>query len=375
MQDSLRYLSEYRSQGTVHNYRCIIKSFLVVIYPDYPDKDKDLSKLNLEMLSNCANRYFSDTRNYEEDVKLYFVSLGNCAPLSQRNRLSTIKTMLAENGHELPSTFWKRLNRKIIGHRPLTQDRIPTNSELKQIIMNMPIGGRALFLCLATSGMRIGEALNLNLGDIDLTKTPVKVSIPAKITKGKTARFTFISSEAKDILNEWLKVREDYIKTASMKNYSNGFAKDGDRLFPFVMNVAAIYWSNALRKCKLDQTDSQTKRLILHPHVLRKWFITKGSETNSQATEELVGHEGYLTRAYRRMTEEQLIEFYQRLEPNLNIFSNLEEIKRMKAEESKLQTIMNSLVAENQEFKRKFSETDRLLGEVLQSLEQLRVQA
>jgi integrase len=341
------------------------------MYPDYPDKCK--GSLSAETMSKYADRYFTENRNYEDDVKQYFVALKDCAPLTQRNRLSTIRTMLAENGHELPSTFWKRLSRRIIGNRPLTQDRIPTNAELRQIIMNMPIGGRALFLCLASSGMRIGEAMSLRMENVDLTKTPVKVSIPAKITKRQTARFTYISNEAKDLLNEWLKARDDYIKLASMKNFSNGF-KHGDKIFTFGIQVASIYWSNALRKCKLNQVDPTTERLILHPHSLRKYFITKGSEINAQATEELVGHEGYLTRSYRRMTEEQLIEFYIKLEPNLNIFSNLEEMKKMKAEESKLQTIMNSLVAENQEFKRKFSETDRLLGEVLLSLEQLKSQ-
>jgi hypothetical protein len=115
--------------------------------------------------------------------------------------------------------------------------------------------------------------------------------------------------------------------------------------------------------------------MLYHPHVLRKYFRTMGGEINVDATEQLMGHRGYLTGEYRDIAESKLAEFYLRLEPIIAIFSNTEEVMKIKEEENHLQVIMNSLLSENQEFKRKFSETDKLLSEVLLSLEQLKSQA
>lgn len=73
--------------------------------------------------------------------------------------VSAVKTFLLENEVELPELFWRRLDGRGEGTRALTIDRVPTNLDLRKILEHMPIQGRALFLILSSSVMRIGETL------------------------------------------------------------------------------------------------------------------------------------------------------------------------------------------------------------------------
>ena len=70
-------------------------------------------------------------------------------------------------------------------------DKVPSNAELRRILTYMPIQGKALFLMLESSGMRIGEALQLKLGDVDLESDPVMVEIRGDYTKSGNPRRAF----------------------------------------------------------------------------------------------------------------------------------------------------------------------------------------
>jgi len=59
---------------------------------------------------------------------------------------------------------------------------------------------------LASSGMRIGEALQLELDDLNLNSYPAKIYIRGEYTKSGNPRIAFIFSEAKEAVEEWLKI-------------------------------------------------------------------------------------------------------------------------------------------------------------------------
>lgn len=61
---------------------------------------------------------------------------------------------------------------------------------------------RALILLLLSSGMRIGEAVNIRVGDLNLQSTPATVQLKAEYTKTRTQRIAYMSDEARDALNE-----------------------------------------------------------------------------------------------------------------------------------------------------------------------------
>ncbi len=59
--------------------------------------------------------YFSNGRNYEDDVEKYFVSMKNAETLimSITMRLNVVKSYMMENDLELPPRFWKKNQPKV----------------------------------------------------------------------------------------------------------------------------------------------------------------------------------------------------------------------------------------------------------------------
>jgi len=148
MNQSLKYLTGYGSQSTITLHKAVVKSFLKLVY--------GLEDFDVEQ---TANKYFSENHDIKDDITNWMAEfqVKNTPPLSMRTELSVLRTFLSENDIELPYKFWKSMKKRIHGSMARTIDKIPTNAELKQVIMNTPIQGKALFTVLASSGMRIGD--------------------------------------------------------------------------------------------------------------------------------------------------------------------------------------------------------------------------
>jgi integrase len=87
------------------------------------------------------------------------------------------------------------------------EERYPlSNEEYVKIVNGFARNPRlqALFLALGSSGMRIGEAVNLKRKDLDTTKEKIKINITTN-TKTRSARSTYISKETQKILEPILK--------------------------------------------------------------------------------------------------------------------------------------------------------------------------
>jgi uncharacterized protein YaaQ len=88
-----------------------------------------------------------------------------------------------------------------------------------------------------------------------------------------------------------------------------------------------------------------------------------------------VCHEGYLTEVYRRYSQEDLAKFYKQGEPTLLIFTEAEEVGRLRVEieerNKQLQTLVNGLATENLELKSRLSRVELEITEVKKALEKL----
>jgi len=343
----LDYLKQYESVNTVRTYKIALMGFFKTIY-------------NVEEpLADLAEKYFAGKRDYEEDMRNFLASVKKMAPKTVKQRLSAVRVFLLENDVELPQKFWRRLRGRVRGNRALTLDKVPNNLQLRRIMMHLPIQGKSLFLCLASSGMRIGEALQLRLGDLDLDADPARVNIRGEYTKSGNSRVTFISKESSEVVEEWLKVREEYLESASARSRYDKSTED-PRLWPFSAVNARHVWNIGLSKTGNGGRDQMTRIRQMHPHTLRKFFRTKlGAVIPVDVVEALMGHEGYLTEVYRRYTMEDLARFYKQGEPALLVFTEAEEVGKLRAEvedrNKQLQTRVNGLTAENLELKTRFS--------------------
>lgn len=351
------FLNVYPNKSTRKTYRAALKNYFESLYG--PEHD----------INVVSERYFVAGRNYESDVQTFFKFIYEKPPKTVRVFLSVINSFLSFNKVELSKQFWKGISRRIRGKRARTRDRVPSNTELRKILTHMDSKGKAFFLMLASSGMRIGEALKLKLEDIILDKDPVKIEIRGEYTKTGDPRITFISSETKEVLEEWLKIREAYIKTAIKKSHRYTKPKKDERIFPFTSIVAYCLWNNALDKAQLNGRDSSTNRRKLHPHVLRKFFRTRmGPVISIDVAEALMGHEGYLTEVYRRYTPENLAAFYKEGEHAVSVFAvgDVTKLKyEMEERDKALSTRLVDLHMENQKLKQRLQSLEKFQKDTL----------
>jgi integrase len=346
------FLKMYRSKNTISTYRWALTEYFKTVYGENEGK-----------LEDHAERYFQEKRNVQEDIHNFFAAINSKRPKSVRLMIAAVRTFLIENGVELSQKFWRRLRKRVKDSRALTLDKVPSNVGLRRILVHMPIQGKSLFLSLASSGMRIGEALKLQREDIELDKEPCKVNIRGEYTKTGNSRIAFISKETVLTLQEWLKVRNSYLLAASKKSHLYNKNVEDPRVFPFAITTAYSMWKKALKKAGFLKRDSSTNRCTIHPHVLRKFFRTKmGALIPVDVAEALMGHEQYLTEVYRRYSMEDLAKFYKQGESALLVFTEAEEIGKLRVEveerNKQLQTLVNGLTSENLELKSRVSKTE-----------------
>ena len=257
---------------------------------------------------------------------------------------------------EPSNKFWKglRKSKKDKGNRPITLDRSPTRKELRRIILEGRPMARAMFLIASSSGMRIGEILQLLPEDVILKHDPPMINIRAEYTKTGAPRTVFISNEALEALEAWYNKRDSWIETATKKLGAiriYDYSKD-PRIFPIHRSMCSVMWNNMLRKANLDERDLTTGTRKLHIHTLRKYFRTNLTYAGMplDVVEALMGHSGYLTDAYQRYSIEQLAEMYKKAVNSISIFEDevgldniQEEQKILKEENQKLKKDVDKL--------------------------------
>jgi integrase len=84
-----------------------------------------------------------------------------------------VKSLLEHDDVQLDKRKLKRV--QLPAKVEVSIDRIPTREELRGLVLNSPPGTRALIGLLASSGLRIGEAANLHVGNLDLLANKVTV--------------------------------------------------------------------------------------------------------------------------------------------------------------------------------------------------------
>ena len=103
-----------------------------------------------------------------------------------KSSVITAKEFLNDVGCRI---YWEDLKRKFrLPKEPITYQEGLTKTQISQLIRlaNYKIATAILIAC--SSGMRLGEIVQLKLGDIYLEKTPVEIRIRAETTKTNEGR-------------------------------------------------------------------------------------------------------------------------------------------------------------------------------------------
>jgi integrase len=193
-------------------------------------------------------------------------------------------------------------------------DEAPTPDEIRLILGRCSPRMKALILVLATSGMRLGEALLLRTKDVEFTSNPVRILIPAAYTKNSRERETYITEEASTATNEWLAIR----KAKSLVSGTRNTVTAESRLFNFegVAHMAEKGASHVFRRVmrhfpELDRPTCDGHRVHkIHFHSFRKFFFSRTMPViGEERAHALMGHSFYMKTYYRRSKEDRMADY------------------------------------------------------------------
>ncbi len=194
---------------------------------------------------------------------------------------------------------------------PKQDKRLPKYLEVEQIekLLSNPdtstlLGSRdrAMLETLYSTGMRVSELIALNIGDVDLTNSVVRVA-----GKGKKRRVIPLGPGAVQAILHYLDLR---------RNSPRGETFDPDALF---INKHGQRLSTRSVRRKLDKYLLEAGLdLSVSPHTLRHSFAThmlqRGADLRS--VQEMLGHQSLsTTQVYAHLTGERVKEAYDQSHP------------------------------------------------------------
>jgi integrase/recombinase XerC len=168
---------------------------------------------------------------------------------------------------------------------------------------------RAILELLYGAGLRAGELVGLNLGDVSLSESLVRV-----VGKGRKERIVPFGSRAAEALQAYLQVRAKQI------NKSRLLAKEKAPTAEavFLNRRGGRLTSRSVGNIVDHHVGKLSQRLKVHPHTLRHTFATHmlGAGADLRAIQELLGHESLsTTQKYTHVSVEQLIRVYKSCHP------------------------------------------------------------
>jgi len=343
-----------------HSY-CTIAAYRIAIV----NQNKTGFRDYLQHTYNIDELEFADKAKQEKfDVyatlrdHVVFLDKNNYKPKSITTRLAAIKGYLRFLGLKIYTEDCKHI---IKIPKNIREPEVALTKELiLRVLRNVPQRVQTVVLVLSSSGMRIGEFVQLRLSDVDFTTTPTTIRLPGKITKTRQSRETFITAEA----------------TKALKDYLSILLKWDEKQDNSYLDDVVIFGQDPLGKRKQDRNQKQPTHLsaegslmkqlkyyikkipdlnrtnpngirVIHFHAFRKFFrTTVGNVSGRDFAEALIGHQFYMN-TYYQLNDEKKREIYLAVEPHLTIsdFETVEKnIKKLSEKNTQLEEKFNDLL-------------------------------
>ena len=238
------------------------------------------------------------------DILQSWINWSTIAPSSLKTYFVRLNTFLHYKGIKLDA---RDIKSELIFPKVLEEELHPLQVEdIGKILSAANYDKRGMYLAQISSGMRLGEIVQIRKKDLVLDSKRIMVKIPAKITKTKQARTTFLSTEAEKMIRHRLKKLDDDDLV-----WGNN---------PIPINNEIVEITNLhryLSKCGLDMKYDSGQYKI-NTHSFRAFFITKISRHDPNFAKKLAGQKGYLLQ-YDRMTDKEKLDKYLEIEKDLII--------------------------------------------------------
>ena len=365
------FLKTYSKVKSRQGRSTAIRRWLSYLYPDRVPVPQPGEPVHMEPYETVAAEYLGEvkagTRSLVNDLSGFVGSMADMSPMAIHGYTAGAIAFLEFHGFDLAPADRKRIRRRAPPNRAITEDAAITAEGIRKILEFSTPQMRALIMMLASSGCRLGEALQIGVSDLDLDSTPAAVHIRREISKNKLPRITYVTSEAAAVLRVWLKHRPTYIRNKPGPR-ENRTQADDPRLFPLNDSAASDQFILACKKAGLHEVDRNSGKATVHLHSLRKWFrsnLTKAGGNAIDITERLMGHVGgYLAGSYVRIPEPEVARFYRENEHFLFIAQGtMSEADREK---------LGTLAEENVRLEKKVSRLEKMAEDEQATLSDIR---
>lgn len=274
-----------RSNKTIEGYRKVLKSFADFIGVPLNEIHHHLSVSNLLK--------YAHSRKGKSDA-------------GTKTNLSILHRYFEINGVEFDQLQYNAVKHKVVKEH---NDK-PLELETLQKMMDLTDPhGRALLSFLISTGCRAGETADLLLSDVigDV------VTIRNEIAKGGHGGKVYLTGEAREYLDIWLRERDEYILIADARmkglcgkknpHPADPRPKNDQRLFAISYTSMHRIFSRLYRKVDGSRGKYHAECTI---HSCRKYFRTHAAQTmHPDLVTGLMRQTGYLDSTYVRMTDEE----------------------------------------------------------------------
>ena len=262
----------------------------LVLYKDYVNKQKiNYLTINKEQIMDFL-KYLDSLKFTNKTISRHLSSLR-----SFYNYLMEIKL--------IDNNIFKRIK------NPKVEKKLPNYLsivEIDEVIDNYKIESKedirdiCIFELLYSTGIRVSEASNIKLKDIDLSNRQIRV-----MGKGSKERIVYFGAPCEKRLKAYLKVRNEFLKYASDYLFIN---QKGGKL----SRESIEYLINKI----IEKSSIKHK---VSPHTLRHTFATHLLDNGAdlKSVQEMLGHENLnTTEIYTHVSNERLRSVYLACHPN-----------------------------------------------------------
>jgi len=190
---------------------------------------------------------------------------------------------------------------------PKSKKRLPGNLDADRMARLLDIPGegaivdrdRAILELLYSSGLRLAELVDLNLGDVDMQDATVRVT-----GKGNKDRIVPVGRHALKALRQWAITRADL---ADAEERALFVSNRGVRISPRSVQARVKHWA------KRQGIDAN-----VYPHLFRHSFATHVLESSHdlRGVQELLGHANIsTTQVYTHLDFQHLAQIYDKTHP------------------------------------------------------------
>ena len=217
------------------------------------------------------------------------------------NKFLNKEGIRTDNKQELKNIFGKTEKHSRIGI---------THEQMKHLFLASNKKIQSMVIICSSSGMRSGELRKIRYQDITKLKfgdeQRYQITLPAKITKTKQERITFISKEAEAYFEPLLKDKsgKDLILPLSKFQIITGFQK-------------------SVRDAGLEKKYEHSHCNTITSHSMRAFFITQLGKVDGFFSHALSGH-GHYMKEYDRYSPEEKLEAFLKGEHHLQIIDRVE---------------------------------------------------